>query len=386
MSSIIPSLTGGQSESNFLRLAQRLQNLDSGGSNGVGEITEQSPASPTAEQPTGDPDQAGPSRQGREIQTGRARDVSVEGDGFIALEQGDRQRFTRSVSLEVDEQGNVTDAISGANLQRQVENQNGDADTQTFQLSEEQRNIQAQATSRADVEGNLSSQLSVGETTEVRTQLRNQQGETQNAALTFTRTAQNEFEVSATDPETGERALRAALSFDDGGNLDSADVQSSPNSDSGFEGLSLSSQSGENIEIAAEDLDFSGLTLGEGETTAEVTNTNGNAAGRLERVSIDENGQLQGNFSNGRTRAFGEVATAQFDRPGALREAGNGLFAETPRSGDARFSTDTDIRSGELEAQGGEHTRNIVDNLLSGGETTFGTRSQVLGMALDLFG
>lgn len=325
--------------------------------------------------------------RGRRIETGRDQDVTVQGDNFIALGSGEDQRFTRSVSLQVDSDGNVTDNLSGRQLKETVQEEDGETRTQGIQLTDQQRTSEARATTEASLGGNISEEVARGDSIEFEGEFTNSSGETETVNFRATRTGDNEFRLTAQDPETGGNALQATVTFNAEGEVSETEVSTN---DRGFRGLSFGTQSGENIEVDADSLDLSSLSFGtgDGETTVGVTSQNGRQSGDLRSLTLTEDGRLQGQFSNGETRTFGEVATAEFEDPSALTGLDNGQFLSNGVSGEADFSSDAEFRSGELETQGSENTRRIADNLLgngSGQSTPSGSsRDQLLGAVFDV--
>lgn len=317
----------------------------------------------------------------RTIETGRSEDVRTNGDTLIGVEVGGQQRFAESVSLSVDDEGNVRDDISGGQIQQEVENPDGEVDVETLQLREDQQTIDAQATSEVAFSGNLSDQLANGETAEFQAEITDAQGQNQQVTFQATRTDSNQVELTASDPESGDTALRATLEFDQDGEVQQAELQAN---DAGQDGLTVSSGSAAENTIAAENLDFTSLSLAEGETTAGVSNVDGNEAGQLESLSVSDQGQIQGQFSNGQTRDFGEIATAEFENADQLAAAPRGTFTESTGSGEANFSADAEIQSGELQSQDAENTSQILSDLLD--DAPQQNRQQILGSALDLFG
>ncbi len=59
----------------------------------------------------------------------------------------------------------------------------------------------------------------------------------------------------------------------------------------------------------------------------------GFGTGTLVKLSIDENGYVIGNFSNGTPRKLMQIALAKFTNPGALTKAGNNMYAQSDKSG-----------------------------------------------------
>ncbi len=104
-------------------------------------------------------------------------------------------------------------------------------------------------------------------------------------------------------------------------------------------------------------LDFNELTqnatASEG-TTVQRLYADGYEMGSLESFSIDNGGVITGSFSNGLTRALGQIAVANFSNPSGLTKQGDTLFAESQNSGMPQIGTAASggrgkISSGTLE-------------------------------------
>lgn len=65
----------------------------------------------------------------------------------------------------------------------------------------------------------------------------------------------------------------------------------------------------------------------------------GYGTGTLVKLSVDENGYIIGNFSNGTPRKLMQIALAKFTNPGALSKEGNNMFAESDGSGPPTVGT-----------------------------------------------
>ncbi len=87
------------------------------------------------------------------------------------------------------------------------------------------------------------------------------------------------------------------------------------------------------------DLDFGtlgtidGLTQFGGPATAQAVFQDGFAAGTLSDVTVTENGEVLGVFSNGQTQTYGTIALATFANPGGMLREGANLFSDTVNSG-----------------------------------------------------
>jgi len=80
---------------------------------------------------------------------------------------------------------------------------------------------------------------------------------------------------------------------------------------------------------------FDGLTGFSGHHTASIINQDGYGLGLLEKIAIDEGGNISGIFSNGVTRILAQIMLADFNNQAGLRKAGRSLYQESPNSGDA---------------------------------------------------
>lgn len=397
MADFSPSInTGRFSDSSFFQQINQARSRQQGGritiNDLVNERLDRSGGTPAAESPSTDESDSTESTDetsvgdGRVVETGRDRDVRAEGDSFIALSSGESQRFTQSVSLEVSEDGEVRDSLTGRQLQQTVETSEDNVETEGIELSEQQRTSEAQETSEASIDGNLSDSIARGNSVQFEGEFTNAEGGTETVGFRATRTGDNQFEITAQDPTNGDDALRATVSFDAEGNVENTEVDAN---DSGFEGLSFESGTGGEVQVSADSLDLSNVTFGqgEGETTVGANDENGRSSGELTGLTLSESGELQGDFSNGETQSFGQVATAQFEDTSGLTEIDNGQFLSNGLSGEADFSAGASLSSGELETQDSSNTQAIADEVLGGeeGPDAFGgqTRSQLLGAVFD---
>lgn len=84
---------------------------------------------------------------------------------------------------------------------------------------------------------------------------------------------------------------------------------------------------------------FDGLTQFGGFTSASAVNQDGFSPGSLTDVGVDQNGIINGVFSNGQTRQLAQVALATFANNEGLQRIGENLFREGINSGQAIVGT-----------------------------------------------
>jgi flagellar hook protein FlgE len=97
----------------------------------------------------------------------------------------------------------------------------------------------------------------------------------------------------------------------------------------------------------------SGLTQyanSSGDTQVTGVSQNGFAAGQLETLSVDTQGQIVGSFSNGQTVALADVTLATFNGEDSLQQLDGEAFAATPESGSPLFSATGKVVGSELES------------------------------------
>ncbi len=126
---------------------------------------------------------------------------------------------------------------------------------------------------------------------------------------------------------------RGALTFDDQGRL----VSSTPAAGFSFTPVGAVSPQPLNFDFgdptAAGGTGLAGITQFAGASAATFTGQDGWASGQLTAIQFDKTGIVQGVFSNGQTRALGQVAVALAPASDQMERIGGNLYAETRASG-----------------------------------------------------
>jgi len=79
--------------------------------------------------------------------------------------------------------------------------------------------------------------------------------------------------------------------------------------------------------------EFDGMVLSAGASTITKSDQNGYTRGDLDKLSINDVGEIVGSYSNGQIKVLGQVAIAIFTNQEGLARVGSSLFSETPNSG-----------------------------------------------------
>jgi flagellar hook protein FlgE len=77
---------------------------------------------------------------------------------------------------------------------------------------------------------------------------------------------------------------------------------------------------------------------------------NGFAAGQMQSLSVDTQGQIEGSFSNGQTVALANVTLATFNGEDSLQQLDGEAFAATPESGSPLYSATGKVVGSSLES------------------------------------
>jgi flagellar hook protein FlgE len=130
------------------------------------------------------------------------------------------------------------------------------------------------------------------------------------------------------------------------------------------------------------DLDFSSMTsLTSRNSELVMTRQDGNAIGTLNDFSIGTDGTITGSFSNGQTRALGQVAIATFTNPMGLTDKGGNMYVTGVNSGEPVVGAPLTlgsggIRSGALEQSNVDLSEEFINLIIA--STGFSASSRVI--------
>jgi flagellar hook protein FlgE len=92
------------------------------------------------------------------------------------------------------------------------------------------------------------------------------------------------------------------------------------------------------------------ITQTASETTTKATKQNGYGMGYLETFKIDQSGTITGVYTNGSNRTIGQIALASFTNPGGLEKAGDNTYQSSNNSGTANVSASGTAGKGKILA------------------------------------
>jgi flagellar hook protein FlgE len=98
------------------------------------------------------------------------------------------------------------------------------------------------------------------------------------------------------------------------------------------------------------DVDFTSSTQYGSSSIIQILTQDGYAAGNLSGISIDKDGNVVGNFTNGEVKNLARLALATFPALNGLERAGSLLFKETTESGAPLVNKPNEAGMGEISA------------------------------------
>jgi flagellar hook protein FlgE len=276
--------------------------------------------------------------QGATQMTNRATDLSISGDGFFVVRQGGEALYTRAGSLNFDALGRLVTPDGGV-LQGWVADAAGNVNVNaafgdlTMPLGQ---NIAPTATTAVRMGGNLNASAANGTAISTSIEVFDQQGTAVNVNITFTKTAADQWQATATGLRNGAAVPvtlsgGGALGFNPATGQINTGAMTMTMGGGGFPGpigLDFGAAGGADS-----------LRQFSGDSTAAALNQNGSTMGTMQSFSIGPDGTITGSFSNGRTQAVGVISMATFANPVGLEKVGGSLYRPTVNSGLAQVGT-----------------------------------------------
>lgn len=290
--------------------------------------------------------------QGSLLNTGVTTDLAIQGAGLFVVKgtHGGKQGtfYTRAGQFTVDKTGYLTNLEGlkaqgfGADASGNITNDLGDLRpgtatsppkaTSTIKLS---ANLQADATIPAAWDPTKPAETSNFSTT---TTVYDSLGVSHQVDIYFRKSAAGGWEWHALADGAGLTGGTAGTKTEiAGGTLtfgpDGQLATSTPNPAVSFNPAGATNPQPLTFDFGS--TDRPGVTQFAAASAASFLNQDGYASGELAAVQVDAQGIVTGVFTNGQTRALGQVALADFPAEDQLQRVGSNLFDATPGAGEA---------------------------------------------------
>jgi flagellar hook protein FlgE len=115
---------------------------------------------------------------------------------------------------------------------------------------------------------------------------------------------------------------------------------------------------------------FAGITQLRSPTTTVAKHQDGYSMGNLQTVSIADNGEITGHFSNGVSQSLAQIVLANFNNPAGLKKTGDNLFeasanSGTPVKGTIGGGIQATLSSGALEMSNVDLAQEFTDMIVA---------------------
>lgn len=310
--------------------------------------------------------------------TGSALDLAVTGDGFFAVKTAglnSSTAYTRNGAFQVDPgTHNIVDAQGSALLGYPVDAKGNATATGAdglVALNLPETNGTPAATSNVALKINLyaaaSTPASAFSATDASsynssttTTIYDSAGKANTLTNYYVHTGANAWKVHSfvgdQELRVGGSAAGTPVTFDTGGNL------TAPTAPVTYDAFTPPTGG------VAQALAFSlaGSTQASSAFSVNARTANGASVGELAGVSVDAQGIVAANYSNGDTVSLGKVALANFANPTGLRQLGNSYWSASGISGQATLGASNEngfgsLLSGTLEGSNVDITEELVD-------------------------
>ncbi|MBA4213367.1 MAG: flagellar hook protein FlgE [Polaromonas sp.] len=337
--------------------------------------------------------------QGNITVTGNDLDLAINGNGFFEVTQPNGTlAYTRAGMFKLDREGNIVNQQGG-----QLMGYPTDADGNRLSFDSQPLSlptgapIPARQTSSLVAQFNLDARAPVASSVTPPTPLTtygtsvvayDPQGVEVPVALAFTKTANNTWDVYASVNGGTPAPLTppVSLNFNADGTINPASITPSPT-------ITLASPNDPTVTFPVT-LDLTAASQFGTDFAVFDLDQDGYFPGEFVGLSIDESGVVTGRYSNGETRAAGQVALINFRNSQGLSPSSGGNWSATfasgePVRGEPGAGNFGGIRSGALEDSNVDLTAELVNMMTAqrayqANAQTIKTQDQVLSTLLNM--
>lgn len=298
--------------------------------------------------------------------TGRSLDLAINGNGFFMVSNNGEKLYTRAGAFYPDKEGNVVDA-SGNNLQGYGVNAAGNVVTGVLtDLKIDSSNLAPSPTGTVTIASNLNSSSSIptvspftpsdanSYTSTFSTPLYDSQGNEHSMSQYFAKTGTNTWAMytlvdgrNAADP-TSTVADSMNVTFKSDGSLDTSTLATTGNLTVNTDGTftldnwmpaaqvgttGVWAGNGADAKVGGIKLDMLATTQTNSVSGAITKSQDGYSTGQLSAMSVDSTGNLFATYTNGQSKAIGQVSLTNFANVQGLSPAGGTTWRETYASG-----------------------------------------------------
>ncbi|WP_434630393.1 flagellar basal-body rod protein FlgF [Thermoanaerobacterium thermosaccharolyticum] len=293
--------------------------------------------------------------------TDNPTDLSIDGNGFFIVNNGGANLYTRAGNFSFDSNGDLV-TPDGYKVMGWISQDGKTVNTDTGNLSpisiKDWSSTSPSSTTLIQLGGNLDAGTDVGSSVSYNVTIYDSQGGSHVATIQFTKkNSAGNWDVSITNfdgTDLSSPVNIGSIKFDSAGLIDQTNPSSFTVSSSSLLGANTNTNATLGDGTNNITIDLSKLTMYSNPTDLRELSKDGNSAGSIENINIDQYGVVSGIYSNGRTQVIGQIALADFQNTQGLEKVGNTMFINTVNSGDpmigaANTGTRGTINPGTLE-------------------------------------
>ena len=295
--------------------------------------------------------------QGSFENTSSGTDLAIEGAGFFLVADTTGTYYTRAGQFIMDEEGRLVNP-SGFKLQGYGVDASGTLLTTIGDINVSQVSSAPQVTGSFRIISNLdgSTEIDPGDQYSTTITIYDSIGEPIPLTITFTKRATgNAWDYTASIPTSmGTATGTGSVEFDADGNLVSLDGTTGFSDKDIF--LDLPGGGGADFTVSWDVWDdnaSAATTDMTGYASASDTNglfQDGYEPGSIQTISVEQDGEIVGLFTNGQTRTLGQVLLADFISPWGLTKMGRSIYAESANSGQPTIGTPSSGGRGKVSS------------------------------------
>lgn len=289
--------------------------------------------------------------------TGKQTDLSIKGQGFFILNDGNSQVFTRAGNFDFDSAGNFLVPGTGYKVMGWMADTTGNINTNATVSNIKVAvgsTMPAKATQTVTYSNNLSADAAIGTSVPTSINVYDTLGNAYKVDAQFTKSAAGVWDYTITDVTSNGVSIGAA-NINYGGASGAGAPLADTNISIAFNSTT-GQYSGYNAGNTAQSVVLtlgggipnlvltptfnatgSAMTQFGGQSTVQAVTQNGYSAGTLDSTMIDPSGVIYGRFTNGQSQKMAQVALATFNNPGGLTKSGDNLFIKSNNSGEAQI-------------------------------------------------
>ena len=323
--------------------------------------------------------------------TGSGLDLAISGNGFFIVSNGGASEYTRAGSFQVDRDGFLTNE-SGNRLQGYQGNADGVITGELGDLFIDTTLVYPKVTSKVTLTSNLDSREAAPTTTPfastdptsynstTSTTIYDSLGNSHVLQLYYVKTATaNTWDVY-TSVDGGTPPAATQISFDPDGTLATASANSIAITTPAAEMLSASG-----VATGAADLTYTVDILATTQLGSDFSVNSaiqdGYGAGQLISFEFDDSGTAFARYTNGQSRAIGQVALASFSNNNGLQPVGGSNYVESFGSGSPNIGAPGNSGRGDIQASAVEQanvdiTQELVNLIVA--QRNFQANAQVI--------